>query len=284
MAVTSVGTLVSRVRRFMGDWPDQDVLTASLASNTTLVSVADGTLYYKNWQIEIDQEVMTIAATGSGTTFPVRRAARGTSATTHATASTVLIKPHFFYQEILDGINSALQDSFPLLYKQAMDATITTLANTFEYNIPNIDGLPMRYVSKVEVKSTGMYDYREVRDYSIRRGAVPVIEFHWEPIPGSTIRIDGYSPFPDLVLAIDALDAQFPLNAVWPIVLGGAAFLTASGETRRVRWDTGIIDDREQANRVGSSMQVSGFLYNRYRGQLMNAAMPPLNKHLRPTF
>src|SRR5262245_26448044 len=92
MAVTTA-ELINRTRRMVKDWPDLDSLTASLSSTASVVSVADGTLYPKNFHIEVDNEVMTVAVAGSGTTFSVRRGAWGSTASTHVTTSEVRIQP-----------------------------------------------------------------------------------------------------------------------------------------------------------------------------------------------
>lgn len=269
----------------MKDWPDQDVLTASLSSTASTVSVVDGTLYPKNFHVEIDTEVMTVAANGIGSTFTVRRGQMGTTATSHASTSIVLIQPHFFFPDYLDAINAAMEDAFPLLYKRDIIATQTTQSGVFEYEVPDQAdaGMPIQYISKVELRPSGETDFREVRDYSIRRGPDPMIQFHWEPDSGATIRVDGYSPF-NVILSGETLNGQIRQNAISALIIGASSYLLASGEAGRVRADTGLIDAREQANRTGSSLSASNSLYQRYRSQLATAAMPRLPIHCKPTF
>lgn len=286
---TSLATLVSRTRRFVRDWPQEDALNGSITASATTLTVADGTLYADNWLLEIDQETLFVNGNGSGTTVTVRRGMRGTAAATHADQAPVLIRPHFLYAEVLDALNRGLQDTYPKLYKPVLDTSLTTTASTFEYTVPNMPGtyggdtLPIPYLSKIELKFSGETDYREVRGWSVRRGSTPKIQFEYEPEASATIRVHGFGPFPDLATG-DSLDALFPRNAANLLDVAAASFLLASGEAGRVRVDTGAVDDREQANRVGSSMTAANSLYQRFLRMLENAAMPPMPPHVKPTF
>jgi hypothetical protein len=248
------------------------------------MTVADGTIYPRNFHVEIGYETLTVSTTGSGTSVPVRRAQQGSNASVHSSGDTVLINPNFLAVEIIDAINYAQADAFPYIYKDVLDTSLTTATNTFEYTIPSIDSIAMKYVSQVEIKPTGESDYRMIRDYSIRRGATPKIQLMWEPASGGSLRIHGYNPFPDVTLGGN-MDTRFPANAVLPIVIGAASYLTASGEAGRLRADTGIIDQRESANRAGSSLSFSNSLYQRFRTQIAESAiMPRLPIHAKPTF
>jgi len=75
---TSATTLVQRVRRFLGDWPELDSAAASISSGGTSLTVATDatTRYAQNWLIQVDQEMMgrmlnfgTILLSGVGSTI-----------------------------------------------------------------------------------------------------------------------------------------------------------------------------------------------------------------------
>ena len=51
--------------------------------------------------------------------------------------------------------------------------------------------------------------------------------------------------------------------------------LITSGEADRVRQDVAVLDQRENANRTGSSMSASNALYNRFPKRLNDSAMAP---------
>jgi hypothetical protein len=284
---TSATTLVNRVRRFVRDNPDYDALTASVSSGGTTLTVADAstTVYSPRWAIEVDQEAMLVRS-GSGTSLTVKRGASGTTAASHASGAAVLIRPQFLSQDILEALNSAIQNSFPLIYRPVLDTSLTTAANTFEYTVPNMPGtyngasIPMPRLSKVELKESGDYDYREVLDWDVLRGTTPKVQFRFEKNASATIRVTGFGPFPDLAFS-DSLDALWPVNAEDYLVYYAASYLTASGEAGRVRTDTGAIDNREQANRVGSSMSASNYLFQRAQKRLVDAALPPMPKHVK---
>lgn len=281
----SLSTLVQRTRRFVRDWPEEDVLTASIASTTSVVSVADGTIYADNWLVEIDQENLFVSANGSATTFPARRGVRGSTAASHVSTSTVLIRPQFLYSEIVDALNWAKDECYPLIYRPVSLEFTGFVTNTFEYEVPTMTGLtvPIPYLSSLEIKPQGENDFRPIRRWTIKRGTTPFIQFLSEPEIGGTLRINGFGPFPDLATG-DSLDAFWPVNAAAILPIGAASWLLASGEAGRVRTDTGVHDDREQANRAGTSMGAANALDARFRRSLLNAAMPPLPKHAKPTF
>lgn len=283
---TTATTLVQRVRRFLRDWPDFDSLTASTSSTATTLTVADAssTVYSPRWDIEIDNEAM-IVRSGAGTTLTVKRAHKGTTAATHASGAAILLRPHFLSLEILDALNSAIQASFPLIYKPVLDTSLTTSSNTYEYTVPNMPGtyngasIPIPRLSKLELKLSGETDYQRVRGWNVRRGATPKVQFELEQEASATIRVHGFGPFPDLAFT-DSLDTLWPVHAEDYLIFHATATLLASGEAGRVRVDTGAIDNREQANRAGSSMAASTALLQRAQLRLRDAAMPAMPKHV----
>lgn len=285
MATTAVSELINRTRRMVKDWPDTDALTTSISSTATLISVGDGTLYAKNFHVEIDSEVLTVSAAGSGTTFAARRGAWGSTAASHASTTVVLMRPSYPSLQILDALNQAKDEAFPLIYQPILDTSLTTLANTFEYTVPTPIGgaVPIQYISKVELKLSGNTDYSEVRGWSVRRGTTPKIQFVGLQEAGATVRVHGYSPFADLAYG-GATDNLWPVNATNVLVVGAAAFLLMSGELGRLKVDTLPNDTRESANRVGSQMSASAALYSRFRNMCLSSAMPPLPRHAKPTF
>lgn len=281
---TSLTTLVQRTRRFMGDWPEEDVLTASLSSSASSITVADGTLYAGRSLIEIDSEVLYVTANGSGTSASVRRGLRGSSAASHASSSTVLIRPAFTQLEVIDALNAALEAAFPWVYRQVIDTTLSGSSGVYEYSVPDMTGFTgysIPYISTIELKSTGDSAYRKAHAWEIIRGATPKIKFRRALDGTETIRINGYGPLPRLASLSDTLPAQFPPPAEFALIEYAGSYLMASGEARRVRVDRGNIDNREQANQVGSSMRGADALLRRFYARLAQAGMPPMPKHVK---
>ena len=280
---TSCQTLVDRVRRFMRDWPDEDALTASASSSATSLTVATDatTRYGTGWYLEVDSEVVRTTAVAA-TTLTVQRARRGTTAATHASSATILVRPHFFQNEIVDALNLALESSFPAFYRPVIDETLTTTAGTYEYEVPDMPSdttMKIPYISKLFVQETGDTAFRETRAWEIQRGDEPKIKFRREPVIG-TLRVHGYGPFPALTLA-GSLHDLFPRQGEGLLVEFAASWLMASGEAGRVRVDRGATDQREQANVAGSSMRASQALFNRFLQRRSDAAMPPLPRHVK---
>lgn len=301
---TPLSTLVQRTRRYLRDWKDFDTITASLAASGTSVSVADSSIYAKRWPVEIDQELMQIRSIDSSVSFTVERGAFGSTAATHTNGSNVLIRPDYYAIEIIDAINEAILATFPAIYMPVVDTSATIATNTYTYSVPDCPGRtgwPIPYVYRVEVLQPGDYTFRRTRRFEIIRGAStsastvttasssvsPAIKFKSLPPVGSTLRISGYGPFPALSNLTDTLHMMFPPQAEYLLPIYAAGSLLMSGEAGRVRLDAGAVDQREQANRVGASLQIGGALLNRFRSELLQggaaSALPPLPRHARST-
>lgn len=279
-------SLVASGRRFLRDWPDQDALTASVATTSVAtITVADSTKYVVNTALEIEQEAMIVRGLPSGTTVTVQRGAYGTTAATHASGASILLRPEFLTIDYLDALNGAIEATYPAIYKTVLDTSITTTANTWEYAVPNMpgtysgDSIPIPRLADIDVRLAAGMPFSPIRDWSIRRGASPVIKFRDLPVTGATLRLTGYGPFPDL-LSSTSLDTDFPRNATQLLVEMAASRLMASGETARLRNDGGAIDQREAAWRPGSSMNAATQLEGRFLRRLAQVAMPPMKSHV----
>lgn len=278
MPGTSLQEFINRTRRYTEDWPDQDALTASVTSGGTTLSVADTTLYYINEPVEIDQESMIVRALASGTNLTVKRGAFGTTAASHVTASTVLIRPRFSQAQIIDAINNGIDAVFPLIYRPVIDESLTLSTSTYEYTIPNMTSpaIPIPRITKISVKDVGDLAYREFTSWSLMRGTTPKIKLRRLPNSAASMRIQGYGPFPHLTALTDTTDALWPYNADRLLPLYAALELLGSGEALRVRTDTGAIDNRESATKPGSSAAEANRLEGRFARALAAAAMPPM--------
>jgi hypothetical protein len=279
---TTLGTLIQRTRRFLGDYPEFDVTTASVATTSvTTVTVADTSIYAVNWTIQIDQEAMRVRALTNATTLTVLRGANGTTAATHSSGATILARPAFLDQQIIDAVNAGINATFPFYYKQTVDTTLTADGVTYEFTVPNMPSTttPIPRLSHIELQQTGDPAYRHVDYWEIRRGATPKIKFRFPP-PNGTIRVHGYGPFPNLAAVSDSLDSLFPGWGEDLLVEYAAQRLLMAGEAQRVRQAAGPLDNRESSNRTGSSSAVAGQVLQRFQIRLQQAPMPPLPPHV----
>jgi hypothetical protein len=287
VAGVSLLTLVQQTRRFLRDWPQFEQLSASLSSSATSVTVADGTLYGNRWIIDIDTEAMLITATGS-TTLTVIRGARGSTATTHAASTDILVQPSWTSIEIVDAINMGIDAAWPWFYKAAQDTSTIATDSTYEYAVPNMPGTydsgatpQIPVVTKLEILQTSDLTYRELRRWKIVSGPDGSRKFKLrtaEPA-GGTFRVSGYGPFPHLSAPTDALDESWPKDSQHLPALYAAAHLLMSAEAGRDRADFQAVDQREEANRPLTSLQTGQQLYNRWKTETLQSAMPPIPKH-----
>lgn len=287
---TSAATLIQQTRRYLRDWRDWDFLNASVNTSLTSFTVSDTSIYARRWFLEVDQEIVQVTSLASSTVLIGRRGMLGTTAASHASGTSVLVRPQFYSVEILDALNEGIQACFPAIYKPVV-ASVSGSDSTYAYSIPDMPsytGYPIPYIYRVEIKQSGDTQYRQTRRFEIVRGTglgttTPAIKFMSPPMLNSNIRLRGYGPFPKLTSTTDTLDSLFPPQAEYLLPLYAAGNLLMSGEAGRVRSSTGAVDDREQANRVGASLQVGTSLWQRFRNELLNgsaaAAMPPLPRH-----
>lgn len=269
--MATVAALVARTRRYLRDYPAPVVsLSVSLSDSATSITVTDATVLAPNYTIEVDQEVLLVGASVSSTVTMVTRGWAGSSAVSHANSSSVLVRPGFFSVEILDALNAAKDEMYPLVYKPVLDTSLTADSDTYEFTVPST----IRHLSSVELLRTGESKYRPMAGWRVRRAATPKLVFKWAPAAG-TLRLHGFGPFDDLTVG-GSSDTLFPSYAENAMVLGAASRLLGSGEAGRARFDVGVRDDREAANRSGSSISVANHVERRFEKALARAAMPPL--------
>jgi hypothetical protein len=281
---TTVTEQINRSRRYLRDWgQSQDTITASTTSTATTLTVADAStaVYSPNWIIELDTEAIRVVS-GSSTTLTVTRAYAGSTNTTHASGTTILIRPAFLSVDILDALNDGIQACFPSIYKPVSDTTLTSTSGTYEYTVPAMpsdSSVYIPYISSIDALEPGDTAYRPVAGWDVIRGATPKIRFRRQLTSGSTIRVNGFGPFPALALG-GSMDTLWPRQADLLLPIYAAGWLLGSGEAARVRFDVGARDDREQANRTGSAMVAGTALMNRFYKRLADAEMPPMPRHV----
>lgn len=280
---TSLATLEKRTRRYLRDYPFEDVLTASATNSASTITVADSTLYGNRFFVQIESEVLYAVSPATATTVAVRRGQKGSTAASHANSSTVLVRPDFYQEEIVDALNAGIEASFPLLYTHVVDETLTGSAGVYEYEVPDMPGhtghvIPILY--EIQLKDSTEDAFRKVRAWEVVRGPTPKVKFRRSLDGDETIRLMGYGPLPALASG-GSLNDQFPPAAVTALVEYAASYLMGSGEAGRVRVDTGATDNREQANAAGVSMRASQALAQRFYTRLLQAAMPPLPRHIK---
>lgn len=272
---TSATTLVQRVRRFLGDWPELDTASASISSGGTTLTIGDSTKYAVNWLIQLDQETMRVTALPSSTTLTVIRGAQGTTAASHASATTILVRPQFSDVQILDSLNAAIDATFPYFYKPILDTSLTADGSSYEYTVPS--GLP--WLSKVEIKESGSPYYYRIDGWTVKRAATPTLQFATPPIQG-TIRCHGFGPLPQLADFTSSLDTLWPAWGDDPLVEYSAQRLLMSAEAQRVRLNAGPQDDASASPRQGVTASVAGQLLQRFQMRMAQQPMPPMPRHL----
>jgi hypothetical protein len=277
---TTLDTLVVRTRRFARDYPlAVDALAVSLSNSGTTAIVTDTSLYPASGRVllEIGTEAL-VGRTLTSASLTVTRSYAGTTAVSYASATSIAVNPAFLAVEIIDALNAAKDEMYPYIYKPILDTSLTADATTYEFTVPST----IKHLASVEIAVTGDTAYRPMHNWQVRRASTPKLQFRAPP-PAGTIRLHGFGPFDD-VTAGGSLDDLFPVYAEDALVLSAAARLASSGEMGRVRQDIGLRDDREAANRVGSSISLANQLERRFEKTLARVAQPPMPHHVRSVF
>ena len=281
--MATVATLIQRVRRRAGDWPEIDVLGASITSSGTTVTVSDtaSPRYFKNQRIEIGYETLLVDAVATSTTLTVFRGVHGSTAASYPSGTTILVQPAFMSMEILDGLNDGLDNLWPFFYQHVIDTSLTGDGETYEFTIPTLTSpaIVLPRLHTVEIRQSGLVEYVQTRSFEILRGATPKIKFWFPPPASCSIRLQGYAPLPHVTTA-DSTHAQLPYMADDLAVNWAVGQLLLSGEARRVRRDTGVIDQREEANRVGSSLSASRDWRGTFYQQRSDLSPGPMAPHV----
>ncbi len=273
---TTLEQLVVNTRRFLQAYqPPASALTISLSSTATSITVADTSVFTANWTAEIDYETLLLGPSLSTTATTVIRGWAGTTAVSHTNTSTILVRPAFSAAQIIDALNEAKDEMYPYVYKPVLDTSLTADSVTYEFTIPST----IKSLSKVDMLVTGDTSYRLVRDWTVVRSATPKLKFKRAP-QGGTLRLHGYGTFDDLALSGDTVDSLFPTNAIRILPLGAASLLQSSGEAGRSRFDVGLQDARESAQRAGASSALADKLERRFEKALARSSQPPLPKHV----
>lgn len=172
---TTVASLVDRVRDFLDDYGDTSTTLASAvttADGTSVTPVSSLGIDEGAW-ISIDYETMYVSTVMSGPpyTLAVRRGQRGTTATTHANGTTIIVNPKYAGNRILGALNGALGK----MTKTVKDvATLTFTEDIYAYAVPaTID-----VVRRVEIENSD-----ENSQFFIIR--------NWEMLDSSYFRIFG---------------------------------------------------------------------------------------------
>jgi len=275
--------LIRKVRREMRDWPDEDDITLATDDAIKTVKVADASKYFVNQTIEIDYESMIVRAAPSGTTLTVKRGAFGSTPSAHVNGASVLAKPRFPSVQIIDVLNDAVQATYPYVYRKVIDTSLVAETDAYEYPIPLMFldlSQAIRHIYRVDIKESGDLTYWPLRQWRVIRGAQGSQIRLARTLPaGTSIRVFGCGPFPLLSSSADQLDAAWPRNLEYPLVDYACSCLLASGEYGRVALDRGAIDEREQANKVGASMNASDSAYQRFMYRVQRSGFPPMPVH-----
>lgn len=176
---TSAANLVERVRDLLDDYGDAYTVLAAAVTTTNetvfTLDSADGITEGDWLSVECETcRVLDGVATGVPYTVNVRRAQRGSTASTHTLGAVVISNPRYPGNRILTFLNGALAK----LGKVVKDAaTLTVVDSQYVYEVPSA----IDTVYRIEIESSS-----EVGEFFVMR--------KWEMVDATHFRIFGSYP------------------------------------------------------------------------------------------
>lgn len=284
MSLTTLD-LISKARRLISDYPQQDNLTASVTSGGTTLTVADSSLYRKGWVLSVDEEAMLVTDTPSATTLTVVRGYKGTVAASHASAANVLVNPLGTGADYLDGLNEAVRQLWPYFHVPVVDTTITIQNLVSDYALPAKFVAGRSRVMRCMILYPGApaiswYGYREfevVRGDDIKGG--DVVRFtNTPPIVGSQVKLIGIaSPEVQTGMTLSVADSAVPTSipevAFYCLPTYAAYYVLTGAEGQR--------DKTTRATNIGpaavtpqANAQLAFSLLQKFQADIQRQAMP----------
>lgn len=243
--------IIFDVIRELSDFGEEDWLAAALTTTTASFTATDSLFsqYKLGTTVEIEQEMMRVTADATSTTVAVRRAVRGTSdpGVDHANGTMIRINPRYPQFEIVKYLNIVL--SSKLERDVVNDATTTTSANTYLYDLPT--GITADNLVRVFIRSSATDATAETQDriefYRVNRGqgtaGVDQIEFRYPLTPSRYLKFvyrGNYSYMDD---DTDSVDLPHNPAAQSLPVLYICSQLLRLREAHRLRRDFGSFPD-----------------------------------------
>lgn len=173
-SLTTVSDVIEKSLSYVlgNDREERNLLSGAINASVTTITLANDLRAIRGQaEIEIDTELMYVwSVNSSAKTAVVQRGFKGTTAATHADQAVITVNPRFYRSQIIDDINSELDElTSPNAGLFAIGtADLTYISATRGYNIDAtniIDILEIKAAAATGI--TG--DWRTVRNYHLVR-------------------------------------------------------------------------------------------------------------------
>lgn len=279
--MATVLSLVDRTRRMLGDWPAFDKLTAQAIDTATSVAVREGGNFSVGQRIVIEGEMLYITAvSGTGAAnLTVDRGWMGTTAATHASASTILVDPVYNPQLLLDGLNEGLRLLWPYFYKRGISAgtDVITSVGQADYAMPSPFQVNQGRVLRCQILQPGGLNdmWREYRRFETIRGAGGVT-LHFRgvaPDPGTYYRVLGIVPFATDMTYTGNTDTELPDAAIPALTMYATHYALLYAESKRLG-GAGASNIGPSGKQPGQTSALSGIWMQKFQTYLDSNGMP----------
>ncbi len=280
---TTAASLIEQVRSRLLDYGNGAVTLAAAVSDTTGTSVSLSSIadISPRQVLMVDNELLEVIETFAGTppTATVIRGARGSTAATHTSATTVRIDPVYGNHEYLRFLNQALDASFPSLYSISDSHATAVAADTWEYDIPTTCAILARI--EIETSTTDVFELN--RNWGYQDHNTIVLKDAATLTVGRAIRFIGYAKF-DAMTISGNLDTDFPesnATAIEYLVVKAVAHALRGRQAPIARRDSflGITDSFQVAQPFMSTLSAKDY-ENQAKSLLKQCRMVRLAEYL----
>ncbi len=158
--------LRTKIRELIRDFYDTDtVATGGISSSSEELPVTNVARYNAGDLIVIESEHMIVRSIDSSVSPAIVSVTRGAQLSTpaaHLAAVAILIRPEFTDRALNQAIDSAIKDSYPGIWLEVVDETLSTSTTAREYTIPN----GFTFVRRIQVANAEGYFF-ENKDWDL---------------------------------------------------------------------------------------------------------------------
>lgn len=292
-----VSEVIEETRRllFTGQREERNKLNGALTNSATTLTVTYplGSIT-RGSKLSIDLEDMYVWGSTSLTVSPIDRGQFGSTAATHADASTIYVNSKFTPWEIFNAVNDEINDlSSPLnglYYIGTVEIEYNPSIQGYSYTATNLLDI---YDVQYEVTGPSLAWYQS-SDYELSRNmganfAAGSALFVRDAYPYRSVLVKGKFAFTELAatMATNLTTSNVPTTAYDILSLGAAMRLTAPREIRRnfdeIQGDTRRSDEVPPGANLGGSRELARLRNERIKAERARLSLiNPTRSHRYP--
>lgn len=274
-------TLVQRIRRELGDFPWEDTSCSAASATSTITGATAGSWVRGDIGEFVTDGDTFLTISESGGTITATRSYDGSTGATHTTER-VLKNPRYRYLEIVNAIESVIQDRlWPWAWKKVADTITPDPSSTTWYDLAAdaVGLISVRQLHGTANTKEGRYGGRRDKRVWMQRNMTTTLcnsgtglrfpDGFWHPT--NTVNVDYAARITDTVGAGAYSDITDGDGVVEAIIYGAVSHLEAALENRKPRRPR---EDRETLR--GAALYERKFQDALHRSKMQLSATIPM--------